>query len=52
MLTSSVAGACCCARDASPADAGERKDLQVFNDIAKSVNRYAQFTIFDDVNAR
>ena len=29
----------------------ERKDLQVFNDIAKSVNRYAHFTIFDDVNA-
>jgi hyperosmotically inducible periplasmic protein len=29
----------------------ERKDLQVFNDIAKSVNRYVQFTIFDDVNA-
>jgi hyperosmotically inducible protein len=29
----------------------ERKDLQVFNDVAKSVNRYAHFTIFDDVNA-
>jgi len=27
----------------------QRKDLQVFNDIAKSVNRYAQFSIFDDV---
>ncbi len=32
------------------AGTGDRKDLQVFNDISKSVNRYAQFTIFDDVN--
>ena len=29
----------------------ERKDLQVFNDVAKSVNRYVHFTIFDDINA-
>ena len=29
----------------------ERKDLQVFNDISKTVNQYAFFTIFDDVNA-
>jgi hypothetical protein len=29
----------------------ERKDLQVFKDIANSVNRYTQFTIFDDINA-
>jgi len=29
----------------------DRKDLQVFKDIADSVNRYTQFTIFDDVNA-
>ena len=28
----------------------ERKDLQVFNDVAKAVNRYAQFTIFDDLD--
>ena len=28
-----------------------RKDLQIFNDVAKSVTRYAQFTIFDDINA-
>jgi hyperosmotically inducible protein len=33
------------------ASTGERKDLQVFDDIAKSVNRYAQFTVFDDVSA-
>ena len=30
---------------------GERKDLQVFNDISNSVNHYSSFTIFDDVNA-
>jgi osmotically-inducible protein OsmY len=29
----------------------DRKNLQVFDDVAKSVNRYAHFTIFDDVNA-
>ena len=28
-----------------------RKDLQVFNDISKAVNRYSQFTIFDNVDA-
>jgi hyperosmotically inducible protein len=32
------------------ADAGDRKDLQLFNDVAASVNHYTQFTIFDDVN--
>jgi osmotically-inducible protein OsmY len=31
---------------------GDRKDLQVFDDVAKSVNRYAHFTIFDDLNAK
>jgi osmotically-inducible protein OsmY len=30
---------------------GERKDFQVAKDIAASVQRYTQFTIFDDVNA-
>lgn len=30
----------------------ERKDLQVFNDISNAVNRYAFFTIFDDVSAK
>ena len=33
------------------AEQPERKELQVFNDISKTVNRYAFFTIFDDVNA-
>lgn len=36
---------------ASPANQVERKDFQVLLDVAKSVERYTQFTIFDDVNA-
>ena len=36
---------------AAPAGQVERKDFQVAKDIASSVQRYAQFTIFDDVNA-
>ena len=35
----------------TPTTATERKDLQVFKDIADRVNTYTQFTIFDDVNA-
>jgi hyperosmotically inducible protein len=30
----------------------DRKDLQIVKDVAKNVNRYAHFTIFDDVNAQ
>lgn len=33
------------------AAAQERKDLQIFRDISDQVNRYTQFTIFDDVQA-
>jgi hyperosmotically inducible protein len=29
----------------------DRKDLQVFNDVAKAVNHYDRFTIFDDISA-
>jgi hyperosmotically inducible protein len=37
---------------ASPASqVGDRKDFQVAKDIAKTVQRYTRFTIFDDVNA-
>lgn len=36
---------------AAPAWAQERKDLQVFNDIAGQVNRYTQLTIFDSISA-
>ena len=44
LLTASVAAA-------APAGQVERKDFQVAKDIASSVQRYAQFTIFDDVSA-
>ena len=35
------------------ADIGDKdkKDLQVFNDISKTVNRYTHFTVFDNVDA-
>lgn len=36
---------------AALANQPERKDLQIFNDVAKAVNRYVFFTVFDDVNA-
>src|SRR5438876_3128976 len=35
---------------ASSAFAGDRSDLQVFNDVSKQVNRYSYFTIFDSVH--
>ena len=36
---------------AADAQTAERKDLQVFNDIADQVNRYTQITIFDSIAA-
>ena len=36
---------------AAAASAQERKDLQVFRDISDQVNRYTQFTIFDNVDS-
>lgn len=36
---------------AAAASAQERKNLQVFNDVARQVQRYVYFTIFDDVSA-
>jgi hyperosmotically inducible periplasmic protein len=35
----------------SVASAQERKGLQIFRDISDQVNRYSQFTIFDNVEA-
>ena len=32
-------------------DTADRKDFQVLKDVVKSVDRYAQFSIFDDLNA-
>jgi hyperosmotically inducible protein len=37
---------------AASVDAADRKDFQVLKDVATSVDRYSQFTIFDDVSAR
>jgi hypothetical protein len=37
--------------EAAGAGQSERKDLQVFNDIADQVNRYTQLTIFDSISA-
>jgi hyperosmotically inducible protein len=31
------------------ASGAERKDLQIANDVSKAVNRYSNFTIFDDL---
>jgi hyperosmotically inducible protein len=44
LLTATVAGA-------QPLDPDGKKDLQVLKDVATAVDRYTQFTIFDDVSA-
>jgi hyperosmotically inducible protein len=36
---------------AAPEQARPRKDLQIFNDVSRQVQRYAYYTIFDDVGA-
>jgi hyperosmotically inducible periplasmic protein len=36
---------------ATAASAQERKDLQIFRDVSEQVNRYTQFTIFDNIDA-
>jgi osmotically-inducible protein OsmY len=36
---------------AATTENGNRKDLQVFNDISKAVTRYVHFTVFDSVDA-
>jgi hypothetical protein len=36
---------------ASPAWAGDPKNLTVFNEVSKTVQRYSFFTIFDSVHA-
>jgi len=37
---------------AADLDTGDKKDFQLLKDIATSVDRYTQFSIFDDVSAR
>lgn len=36
---------------AAPPTGADRKDFQLLMDVAKTVDRYTQFTIFDDVSA-
>ncbi len=36
---------------ATPTQANDRKDFQLLKDVVTSVDRYTQFTIFDDVSA-
>ena len=48
-LMGTVAGVVLAAQVAGAAP--DRKDLQIFNDVSNAVNRYAQFTVFDDVSA-
>ena len=50
MVKNGITVLCMLACLATPAYA-QRKDLQVFRDIADQVNRYTQFTIFDNVEA-
>ncbi len=50
-LIAMLVAAMALAAQSAPAAQTERKDLQVFNDVAKAVNRYVYFTVFDDVNA-
>lgn len=46
-----AAGLLLCAQGLMAQPAG-RTDLQLFNDVAKTVNRYDRFTIFDDITAK
>jgi osmotically-inducible protein OsmY len=50
-MVAAVAAVLLTAGAASADVTGERKDLQIFKDVATSVDRYTRFTIFDDVSA-
>jgi hyperosmotically inducible periplasmic protein len=50
-ICASVAAVLATATIALASQTTERKDLQVLKDVATSVDRYVQFTIFDDVSA-
>ena len=52
LLPASLALSASLALAATATGTTDRKDLQLFKDVAKSVNRYTHFTIFDDVNAQ
>ena len=51
LLSLNAAYASTNAEAAAAQQPAERKDLQVFNDIADQVNRYTQLTIFDSISA-
>jgi osmotically-inducible protein OsmY len=51
LLSLNAAYASTSAQAAADKQTVERKDLQVFNDIADQVNRYTQLTIFDSISA-
>jgi hyperosmotically inducible protein len=53
MISACAAGLLLTANVSLAGSAGqdERKDFQIAKDIAKSVQRYTQFTIFDDISA-
>jgi len=51
MLKKAVLALCAAALLSTPAQAEERKDLQIFRDISDQVHRYSHFTIFDSVEA-
>jgi hyperosmotically inducible protein len=48
-----LAAACAIALMPLAAAAGqpERRDVQIFNDVARQVSLYSRFTVFDDINA-
>jgi osmotically-inducible protein OsmY len=51
VVTAATALAATSAEVTAAGQTPERKDLQVFNDIAQQVNRYTQLTIFDSISA-
>jgi osmotically-inducible protein OsmY len=51
LLTTAVAALFVLSASPAFSQQPERKDLQVFNDIADRVNRYTQLTIFDSISA-
>ena len=51
MISACAAGLLLTANVSLAAGQDERKDFQIAKDIAKSVQRYTQFTIFDDISA-
>jgi hyperosmotically inducible protein len=51
MLRNAIAVLCAVACLSTAAFAEQKKDRQVFREIADQVNRYTQFTIFDNVEA-